>query len=1154
MTGSEADDSDTNNGENAEELDVFELDDGERRERSEWQEMLTAALMGEVVDSEKKRLNTQPDNYLFNLTDTEYAENLSELLQNRDFRTLFKHIHTELWVGVRAAIRGRTPLQEKQTLESLRAFHTDNAIRAVIDFNADRVVGTTEPGDEGKEHVDFSKECLVQVMKLLRRVDYVEGMYPTLRSLGEAKPVYASRMFQEKLAAITSWTNISERLNLLFTMLQRWTGSSELNLSKGGTRSVHPGNGEKEFQHTPFVERLLKENGMKMIFEQNILTELETVMTSARRDLMKHAAISNEMGLPLTSSNMQALLRFPPRLLQTCLQIRLQSAENLNNPAPAQVDQLLEDFRDALSVACRVKRSFIALAKPTEQWSTGVELDPEYDKTLRSCLQTYFRLLHRKLVNSGKQGSNKDFEVLESQWPFLQEIVRDIDGGQYELALRYCQQAKYHVRIWTRLLARMLKGPPTYDSMSSQDLGKWLSRALQAIRPPILKGQRLVRTIQNAVANSTDYEFDDPFPLLAQLSRGVYVIGSQSLLQKPHLARQLLAACIVDETLTAEEYRDCYVLVVRTDAEFSWTGTSIAPEGGEIPFQDLELSPGQMRLISPGIARLDRHRQWLERINIAAKRPSWDTATTVTDEIIGNLVKGADGRQRARRARKHDADAAYLAVPALTCRGASCDLLELVQEAFLFVSNTASRGSRFLDLKAERYIRLALLHMCVGWCGFITEDCMANEKRTFRWAVQALEFTMRVTKHNTVQVLPPDDWQLIKSHVAGCLTLMISHFDILGARNEETKKNKQRQREKEQELRRMDDPNALLSLDGIGANFRTQLLQKQREQHAYQLDTMRDYYLAEEGKIGRMLEVTARPEDQTLRLLAASSSNITIRWQIGRYIGGGSFGSVYVGYNLDTGELMAVKEIRFPTRPIERAHDNPGSKIVREMEVMSMLQHPNIVTYYGIEVHREKVYLFMELCTKGSLSQVIKDQCGLDEDTAKVYVVQMLQGLKYLHESGICHRDIKCDNTLLDESMNIKLVDFGAAKVLNQQSLAATRRTRMGKDGGASLTGTPMYMAPEVILGSNKTLRPGKLGAQDIWSLGCCIVEMITGTPPWAHLDNEWAIMYHVVAGNPPLPDPSMISSEGMRFIKRCFTRQPADRPQASDLLKDEWV
>ncbi|KAJ1943819.1 Suppressor of Sensor Kinase (SLN1), partial [Linderina pennispora] len=570
---------------------------------------------------------------------------------------------------------------------------------------------------------------------------------------------------------------------------------------------------------------------------------------------------------------------------------------------------------------------------------TDAALDPEYDIALHSCLQTYFNLLERKLLSSATDGSNKDFELLEAQWGFFQEVVRDIDGGQYEMALRYCQLARMLVRNWMGMLARMLNGPQAYDQMQSRDLGKWLCRTLQIVRPPVLKSQRLLRTIQNAVANSSDYEFDDPFPLLAQLvdtkhvlvytageweSRGVFVIGSQSILQKPHVARRLLTSCIMDETMTTDQYRDCYLLVVRTDADFNWTGTSVAPSEA-LGFQDLQLNPGQLRLISPGVARLERHRQWLERIGIAAKRAAWDTATAATDEIIdahkasaedpegarpsltafdgwldrinalaGTPASSAPARIREltrahspriqhewtmlkygivrlldaltqlpdmlrtlhidfherRQAERREPRDEMGALP--TCRGAACDLLETVQDAFTFVSNTASRGSRFLDLKAERYLRLALLHMCVGWCGFITEDCVANEKRTFRWAVQALEFTMRMSKHNTVQVLASDDWQLIKANVAGCLTLMISHFDILGARDAETKKNS-RQHMK-QPGQALDDPAALMSLDGISANLRTQQLQKIRTQHAHAVDLQRDSYLGNEGRIGRVIE------------------------------------------------------------------------------------------------------------------------------------------------------------------------------------------------------------------------------------------------------------------------------------------------------------
>ncbi|KAF9138762.1 Suppressor of Sensor Kinase (SLN1), partial [Linnemannia schmuckeri] len=134
-------------------------------------------------------------------------------------------------------------------------------------------------------------------------------------------------------------------------------------------------------------------------------------------------------------------------------------------------------------------------------------------------------------------------------------------------------------------------------------------------------------------------------------------------------------------------------------------------------------------------------------------------------------------------------------------------------------------------------------------------------------------------------------------------------------------------------------------------------------------------------------------------------------------------------------------------------------------------------------------------------------------------------------------------------------VDFGAAKIL-----AKNQRTRTHGRGGAgtlsvgvganSLNGTPMYMAPEVIKNGEK----GRKGSMDIWSLGCCVLEMATGRRPWAHLDNEWAVMYHVATSHPPLPDPSQMSAKGISFLKRCFTRSAHDRPSAVELLRDDWL
>lgn len=139
---------------------------------------------------------------------------------------------------------------------------------------------------------------------------------------------------------------------------------------------------------------------------------------------------------------------------------------------------------------------------------------------------------------------------------------------------------------------------------------------------------------------------------------------------------------------------------------------------------------------------------------------------------------------------------------------------------------------------------------------------------------------------------------------------------------------------------------------------------------------------------------------------------------------------------------------------------------------------------------------------------------------------------------------------LLNHNGVIKYVDFGAAKVIARQGGKTLVAAEPGKTN-KSMTGTPMYMSPEVIKGEN----PGRAGAVDVWSLGCVILEMATGRRPWASLDNEWAIMYNIAQGNPPqLPSPDQLSPEGIDFLKKCFIRDPKKRASAAELLQHEWI
>ncbi len=142
-------------------------------------------------------------------------------------------------------------------------------------------------------------------------------------------------------------------------------------------------------------------------------------------------------------------------------------------------------------------------------------------------------------------------------------------------------------------------------------------------------------------------------------------------------------------------------------------------------------------------------------------------------------------------------------------------------------------------------------------------------------------------------------------------------------------------------------------------------------------------------------------------------------------------------------------------------------------------------------------------------------------------------------------------DVLLDHNGVIKYVDFGAAKVLARQGRTLIRGITAATRPNNSMTGTPMYMSPEVIKGEN----PGHAGAVDVWSLGCVILEMATGRRPWSNLDNEWAIMYNIAQGNPPqLPSTDQLSPQGIDFLQRCFARNPKDRASAVELLQHEWI
>lgn len=614
---------------------------------------------------------------------------------------------------------------------------------------------------------------------------------------------------------------------------------------------------------------------------------------------------------------------------------------------------------------------------------------------------------------------------------------------------------------------------------------------------------------------------------------GIYTIAGPSLMNNPDKIRSLLRGYSSRTHFDGDAESLQHLLIFCIQEPLVWEGPIVNLDMDAI---EIDIKPGRMRLVCEGgTSDLKQAREQL-----ASHSGSVDFFE-VAVESISQMPKVNHELAKMRKMLYRIS----ISVITNTCkfRKTFKGYQEIVHSFFAFAREFGQRGINVMDESRRGNLALALINLCIEWLSFICDDCVPTDVKTFRWTVVAIEFTMIMTRGVNIVALSDEQFTKLRLKVAGCMTLLISHFDIMGARSTAERRQRMTRDKELNKARTVKDDVELIK------EFHIDLAKK--------LDVLEDQ-LRSNQNMGKVLDES----DANAELLTYLSSNfqkMSFRWQQGRFIGGGSFGSVYAAVNMDTGSVMAVKEIRM---------QDPQSmkqvlKAIRdEMTVLEMLKHPNIVHYYGVEVHRDRVFIFMEYCQGGSLARLLEYGRIEDEKVIQVYTMQMLEGIAYLHHMGVVHRDVKPENILLDHLGVIKFVDFGAAKVIakggrtRQQRATVTIGTASisGEGGGTklnSMIGTPMYMSPEVITGSKK----GRQSSIDIWSLGCCVLEMATGRRPWANLDNEWAIMYHIAAGHlPQLPSPDQMSHAGQTFLMRTLQRDPNLRPSAVDLLDDPWI
>ncbi|KAF8949350.1 Suppressor of Sensor Kinase (SLN1) [Haplosporangium gracile] len=1077
------------------------------RERIDWQSMLQSVLTGEVFSIENKRLEDP----------------------NFEIKPAIKH---QIWLGLRANIHARPATDEERFVEMART-QVDSYLQEAMDFKVD-------PNSEASP--------LEQVLNVLLKVDMVEGLYPKSAAIGVDKPLYNSAKFQYRLSALNAYASVMKKMKIQTKILRNWTGSDTLEVTRSKDSS----------QEVSFVDRLLKENGLERTFEKSTLSSLREAMIQIKATMVENAVAFASMGLVPTMSELQRLVRFPSTLMQECLRLRLEYADRVTVPTLPNVDQMLDDFKTSLFLACQIKYDYEVLESAEDGWYLEPCIDSEYEKVLKLSLQFYFKLLSWKVEYWGQSKKYTD-SVLDLEWESLSSLGQQIDGIGLDTAEQLCFLTSKSTTFLYKHLQDQMKERPELPQTAGE-VTKVYGKVLENVRFRANRLRRFTRTLTDTFENTAEYLLDKKkgdtlAALMTRLaetnhvmiytniveSAGTYIIVEHKVAESAMYLSHTLRSCF-------EQAGSGYILVFTPRDKFYWGGQILHLDN--FPGVDLDLKPGRVRLISERGSLLDackkRFSKFADPYGLEIITESRANVTALNKEL-----------NKTKKAAYKLADTIVQSVTVLrkiTMKVPNCQ--DLVQPYFRFASDYGLTSLSSMEGLPRSQFNLKLLRLSIDWVSFVCDDCDQTDRQTFRWAMSALNFAMKMTKGNNILALSDSEFSWLRNKIAGCMTLLISHFDIHGARSQsETLRNerdgRQKQKAKDQtrlleeiaNIFRLATANESVLSEDAARNHRVQI------EKLCTLEKVRTEREQEIKVVGKVLD-DQKPEDRSLVFLAALSDSVAIRWQMAKYIGSGTFGTVYLGTNSDTGELIAVKEIRF-----QNASMSLVKSIHDEMKVMKMLHHPNIVRYDNIEVHRHKVFIFMEFCQGGSLADLLEHGRIEDEKVIKFYTLQMLKGLAYLHGENVVHRDVKPDNVLLDHLGNIKFVDFGAAKIL-----AKNQRTRTHGRGGAgtmsvgvganSLNGTPMYMAPEVIKNGEK----GRKGSMDIWSLGCCVLEMATGRRPWAHLDNEWAVMYHVATSHPPLPDPSQMSAKGISFLKRCFTRSAHDRPSAIELLRDDWL
>ncbi|XP_012527808.1 mitogen-activated protein kinase kinase kinase 4 isoform X2 [Monomorium pharaonis] len=494
---------------------------------------------------------------------------------------------------------------------------------------------------------------------------------------------------------------------------------------------------------------------------------------------------------------------------------------------------------------------------------------------------------------------------------------------------------------------------------------------------------------------------------------------------------------------------------------------------------------------------------------------------------------------------------------------------EILHQAYKMGFDFHKEMCKLFSLEEKAILARGLVSFALLWMEFVRTRCDRGRGLRPRWANQGLEFLITVCEPQNTKHLTDQEFEELKRFMDRCISHVVGSVSVTGStpetdnirrlsrsrasspchrtRTTSTSSVSQKPRKTPEGQDTLKSPELSVnarknnSPSAVDGNLTVIINMPERGTHRHErivrairkVENELDERLRSRELIGQVVDRKAVDK------VHIKARRVTFTWQRGIKIGQGRFGKVYTIVNNQTGELLAMKEVQ-----LQPGDHRAIRRVAEELQIFEGIQHRHLVRYYGLEIHREEMLIFMEFCAEGTLESLVAGSGnGLPESLIRKYTHQLLSAVAALHSHGIVHRDIKTANIFLtDEGNCLKLGDFGSAVQIKAHT------TMPGELQG--FVGTQAYMAPEVFM---KSESGGHGRAADIWSVGCCVIEMASGRRPWSDYDSNYQIMFKVGMGETPTL-PKNLSTEGIDLVKKCLQHDPKKRPTANNLLAHSFV